>query len=76
MSPLRSPGNTVVVEATASLVVAMAEDEVSHLRAQLEAIQEAMAELEREVAHAMASRAEAQVQLLGEFLVRFLCPSF
>jgi hypothetical protein len=60
VSPLESSGDATVVEATALLAVAMVEDEASRLRAQLEAIQEAMARSEREADRAVASHVEAQ----------------
>ena len=60
VSPPESPGGATAMEAAASLVVVMAEDEASLLRAQLEAIQEAIATSEWEVAATMASHAEAQ----------------
>jgi hypothetical protein len=53
-------------------VVATVEDEASRLEAQLEAMQAVMARLERVAAITRVSHAEAQAQLLGEFLVRFL----
>ena len=59
MSPPESPGGVAVVEAAAPTAVTMAEDEASHLRAQLVAIQEAMARSEREAAAAMTSHADA-----------------
>jgi hypothetical protein len=59
VSPPASSGGVVVVEATALPANMMAGDEASHLRTQLEAIQEAMARSEREAGAAMASRAEA-----------------
>lgn len=68
-SPPESPG--AAAEAMAPLTVTVVEDEVSHLRAQLEAIREAKAQSEREAADAAASHAEAQAQLLDEFLVKF-----
>ena len=60
VSPPESPGGAMAMEVVASPVVMMAKDEASLLRAQLEAIQEAIATSEWEVAAAMASRAEAQ----------------
>ena len=59
VSPPESPGGATAMEAAASLVVVMAEDEASLLRAQLEAIQEAVAKSKREVATVMASHAKA-----------------
>ena len=70
-SPPASPGGVAAVEATTPLAVMMAGDEASHLRAQLEAIQEVMARSKQEAAAATASHVEAQVHLLGKFLTRF-----
>jgi hypothetical protein len=63
MGPPPSPESqdgTAAVEATAPPVATMVEDEVGRLRAQLEAMQEAIARLEREAATGRASHAEAQ----------------
>jgi hypothetical protein len=59
VSPPASPGGVVVVEAAALPADTMVGDEASHLRTQLEAIQEAIARSEREAGAAVASRAEA-----------------
>ena len=59
VSPPKSPSDATVMEVVASPTVVMARDEVSHLQAQLEAVQKAMARSEQEVALAMASRANA-----------------
>ena len=58
VSPPESSGGVAAVEATALPTVAIARDEASRLRAQLEAIQEATARSEREAAAAAASHAE------------------
>ena len=74
-SPRPSPellGDAAAAEAVASPTVMTVEDEASYLEAQLEAVQAVMARSEREAAATGASHAEAQAQLLGEFLVRFL----
>ena len=71
VSPPKSPCDAMAVEVIAPPLVTMAEDEASHLRAQLVAIQEAMARSEREAAASVASHAEAQAHLLGKFPTRF-----
>jgi hypothetical protein len=59
MSPPESPGSATAVEAAGLPAVMIAEDEAGSLRAQLEAIQEAMARLEWEAASTATSHLEA-----------------
>ena len=58
-SPPESSSGAAVVEAAPPPATTMAKDEMSYLRVQLEAIQEATARSEREAVATMASHAEA-----------------
>jgi hypothetical protein len=73
-SPPRSKllGRATTVEVAAPPVATMVEDEASHLRAQLEAMQAAIAWSKWEATTTRASHVEAQVQLLSKLLVRIL----
>jgi hypothetical protein len=59
MSPPESPSSATVVEAVGPPAVMIAGDEAGSLRAQLEAIQEAMARLEWEAPSTATSRPDA-----------------
>jgi hypothetical protein len=63
-SPPESQGGAAVVEAVAPPAVRMAGDEASHLRVQLDAIQEEMDRSEREAAVAAASHAKGKCNFL------------